>query len=204
MTQSSHRDELLSCVASAGARFTLAAYRGKHPVMSWYGTAESPAHRWQVSPYTLQDAMQWRGNVGVLTGDFSSGIGAIDADADAASYLEAWPKLRDAIRIYRLDNEDRVKWLARAPSGYAGRCNGLADIDMIFNYGAGGQNAIIAGTHVYGAPLQWDGAAIPEFTAEELDSVFAWRLDACLEVTNVRRQTMDSFTHYGVALHNFN
>jgi len=189
--------ELLRYVASAGARFTLVAHRGKHPVMSRHGTVETPSYMWEYSPYTLDEALQWRGNVGILTGDYSSGIGAIDADADAASYLEAWPKLQDAVRIYRHDNAGRVKWLVRSPPGYASRGNWLADIDMIFNYGAGGQNAVIAGVHMFGAPLLWDGISIPEFTAEELDNVYRWRLDACLKVMTVRRETMDSFTRFG-------
>ena len=194
------RIELLVKLSGDGARFTLVAHRGKRPVMSRHGTEGNPAHGWQHSPYALGDALRWRGNVGILTGDYSAGIGAIDADDGATCYTEAWPKLRQAIRIYRDDDVNRAKWLVRAPRGYVTRWNGFAGLDLLFN-GDFGANAVAIGTHVWGAPLLWDGAGIPDFTADELDSIFDWRLASSVAVSGVNRQTVDAFTRYDVLMH---
>lgn len=142
------RIELLVILSEAGALFTLVAHRGKHPVMSRHGTAENPAHGWQHSPYTLRDAVRWAGNVGILTGDYSGGIGAIDAD----------------------------------------------DGDL-------GANAVVIGTHMFGAPVLWDGAEIPNFTADELDSIFDWRLASSVAASGVNRHTVNALTRYDVSMH---
>jgi hypothetical protein len=194
------RIEVLVILSEAGALFTLVAHRGKHPVMSRHGTAENPAHGWQHSPYTLRDAVRWTGNVGIVTGDYSGGIGAIDADDGAPYYTEAWPKLRQAIRIYRDDDVNRCKWLVRAPRGYVTRGNWFAGLDLLFN-GDLGANAVVIGTHMFGAPVLWDGAEIPNFTADELDSIFDWRLASSVAASGVNRHTVNALTRYDVSMH---
>lgn len=179
---------LLRRLADAGATFVFAHRRGKKPID---GTI-----------HTIQEALTWCGNVAILTGDYSAGLGAVDADADAGAYPEAWPALRNAIRIYRPDTDERCKWIVRGPIDYASRGNWLAGIDMIFAHAGASANAMVCGTHFGNAPYLWGGVEIPEFTAAELDAVFTWRLHRCRCATNVTRQTIDSFTVCGIDSNN--
>lgn len=169
------RDRLLHILADAGASFAMGPLRGKTPV--------------DELPHTLTEALAHPGNVSIWTGTLSGGLGAIDADADAGLYPEAWPALRNAIRIYRPD-ADRAKWVIRAPMGYQARGNWVASIDLLFcEY-----RAVVAGVHFAGSPYLWDGTDIPTLTADELDAIFTWRLSSIKHVQNVSWATVHDFT----------
>jgi hypothetical protein len=89
-------------------------------VSSWQSKGDSPGKRpfeagWQNKPYTANEVLphiQAGGNVGMLCGEHSGGLGLLDVDEDFPGFLDMFPHLANCPRIER-DGADRAKLLSK-------------------------------------------------------------------------------------------
>lgn len=154
-------EDSLTMLADAGATFTLCSHHGKAPI-----DADWPNHG-----HNLAEAIgHYRVglNVGLLCGEPSAGLIALDCDQRADEFAKRYPALRSWC-VWRRNAPTRAKFLVRC-TGAASRC-----LAGNFEVLSTGRNAVLAGTHESGASIQiaLRTPAPAELDADELASV--WR-----------------------------
>lgn len=150
----------LQRLAAEGARFTLCHPKAKNPI----------GNGWQRTPYSLGAALAHLsrgGNVGLLCGELSGWLIALDFDKRAAEFGSAYAHLC-GWSVRRDNAPDRAKYLMRCINARNQKDHAAGLEVLAFG------NAIVAGVHETGArvvmTLQGD---VPELTIEALGALFA-------------------------------
>lgn len=137
--------------------------------------SKAPRHRgWQRGGKPASAARRHLaagGNVGLLCGQQSGWLIALDADARAGELEADWPVLRQTLRVWRADAPDRRKWLLRCVGAASAKCLAEA-LEILSGTPTAGSNAVIAGRHPDGCGLQFDGQ-LAEISLEQLSEI--WR-----------------------------
>jgi len=137
--------------------------------------SKAPRHRgWQRGGKPAEAARRHLaagGNVGLLCGQQSGWLIALDADARAGELEADWPVLRQTLRVWRADAPDRRKWIVRCVGAASAKCLAEA-LEVLSGTPTAGSNAVIAGRHPDGCLLQFDGQ-LAEISLEQLSEI--WR-----------------------------
>lgn len=149
----------LQLLARAGATFTLCT--GKRP----HGEG------WQNTPHSLGAALAHLhrgGNVGLLAGEYSRWLIALDLDARAREFEQKHADICDW-KVFRDNAPDRAKYIVRCITAH-NRKDRTAGLEVLSTH----SNAILAGIHESGAPVRMElMGPLPELLLEELAARFS-------------------------------
>lgn len=149
-------------MADEGASYTLCDPRSKAVTYP----------RWQHKPNRSDAAiahLRNGGNVGLLVGELSNWLIALDLDQQAPEFQKQHPLLC-GWRVWRQNALQRAKYIVRC-IGAHNRKDHVHGLEVL-----GFGNAVIAGVHESGAPILMELAGdVPQLTGEELGAIFnAW------------------------------